>query len=120
MDNPSSDILIYNKVLLYEVVPIYEVYILVLTPIGPFLISFNLDFYYGCDLRVGITNFRDVYVELRFSTGLSMYCSFEIFLIVVRAGVYFDGQLLDISPRFGLMGKQMLPVTLIPQSAALQ
>jgi hypothetical protein len=53
---------LYNKVLSRNSIPIVDVLIIIMSPIGPFVITINVDFFYGCDLRVGISNFRDVFI----------------------------------------------------------
>lgn len=70
--------------------------IFIITPIGPFYASFALNFYYGCDLEVGIASFRDVYIQINFNTGLEVRFRFGFSLFIFQFGAYLDGKLLNI------------------------
>ena len=86
---------------------------LIVTPIGPFYVSFALTFYYGCDLEVGISNFRDVFIQINFNTGLDVQFKFAFFLALVKFGIFLDGTLLNIGIETGFKGKNMIPSQLL-------
>lgn len=116
----TSDIILHSELLYYRRLPISSLLIVVLTPIGPLIITVNLDFYYSFSINVGITNFRDVYIDVLFTTGLNLRVFAGFHFVIIKAGVYIDGDIINITPTAGFKAINFIPVTLIEQLAPLE
>ena len=68
--------LLYKKNLKNAVVPLFNVKIVIVTPIGPFVISIALDIRYSCDIVISLVNTRSIDFGIAFGTSLDLSLMF--------------------------------------------
>lgn len=73
---PNGKTILYKKNLGKDSIPLFELVFVAVTPIGAFILTINLNWYYSCDIIISLINVRSVDFGIRFSTGLAVRVMF--------------------------------------------